>query len=79
MSAATATQTGTGIDFRALAETVAPGRIRFDPLGFVSGYKAYQIYTGLSAKSDADLAGMGLTRADLPHVAMSAASVLRDN
>ena len=75
MSVATTAQTG--FDLRGIAEALAPGSFRFDPLGFVSGYKAYQIYTGLSAKSDAELTALGLKRADLPGVAMAAANRLR--
>jgi hypothetical protein len=61
-----------GIDLRSIADAIAPGKVRFDPLGLVTGYKAYQIHTALAAKSDAELACMGLQRKDLPGVAMSA-------
>jgi hypothetical protein len=62
-----------GIDLRDLATAIAPGEIRFDPLGLVTGYKAYTIYSALAAKSDAELTAMGVTRADLPGLAMAAA------
>lgn len=64
-------------DLKALASAFDLGRYGFDPLGLVSGYKAYLLYTGLAAKSDADLACMGLTREELPRAAMEAARVLR--
>ena len=63
---------GSGVDFRAIAETIVSTKFRFDPLGLVSGYKSYLIYSGLAAKSDAELAGMGLTRHDIPRVAAEA-------
>lgn len=64
-------------DVRSLAERFAPGRIRLDPAGLVSGYKAYQIYTALAAKSDGELAGLGLRRSALPAIAMRAATEAR--
>ena len=73
----TATIAQTSIDLRTIAERLAPGRFRFDPLGVVSGYKAYQIYTGLSAKSDQDLARLGVRRTDLPRIAIAAVENLR--
>ena len=66
-----------GVDLGAIARTLAPGTLRVDPFGFVSGYKAYLIFTGLSAKSDSELAELGLTRPDLPRAAMEAVKVLR--
>ena len=67
-----ATMTPTlGADLLRLVDAIAPGPIRFDPFGFVSGYKAHQIYTALAAKSDEELAAMNLTRTELPGVAMS--------
>ncbi|NNF24895.1 MAG: DUF1127 domain-containing protein [Rhodobacteraceae bacterium] len=65
------------IDFRSIADSLAPGAIRFDPLGIVSGYKAYMIYTGLAAKSDAELADIGLKRTDISRVAMQAVNLVR--
>lgn len=58
------------VDLQSLVESIAPRKIRFDPLGLVSGYKAYLVYSGLAAKSDAELDALGLTRADLPRVAL---------
>lgn len=75
MSVATATPYS--IDIRSIADAFAPGAIRFDPLGIVSGYKAYMIYTGLAAKSDAELADLGMKRTDIPRVAMQAANLVR--
>lgn len=75
MTSATVAQSG--IDLRRIAEALAPGAFRFDPFGVVSGYKAYLIYTGLAAKSDPELAALGLTRSDLPRVALQAAENLR--
>jgi hypothetical protein len=51
---------------------VAPKRFLRDPFGFFSGYRAYLVYTHLSAKSDAELADLDLERTELPRVAMSA-------
>lgn len=75
MALATAAQPA--VDLGRIAEALAPGRFRFDPLGIVSGYKAYVIYTELSARSDAELARLGLDRADLARVAMDAARDMR--
>lgn len=75
MTAATAQNPG--LDLGKLAETLAPGSFRFDPFGLVSGYKTYQIFTALSAKSDAELADLGITRTDLPAMAIKAADNLR--
>jgi len=43
-----------------------------DPFGIASGYRAYAIYSTLEAKSDDELAAMGLKRTDLPRVAAKA-------
>ena len=66
-----------GLNLRSIAEAITPGQINFDPFGFVSGYKAYQIYTALDAKSDTELSALGLQRTDLPRVAMSAVNEVR--
>lgn len=66
-----------GADVRAIADRFAPGTVRFDPLGIVSGFKAYLIYSALSAKSDLELEAMGLRREDLGKTAVEAANVLR--
>lgn len=55
-----------------LVTRVAPRRSLADPFGIVSGYRAYVVYTQLSALGDVELAEMGLTRADLPRAAMEA-------
>jgi hypothetical protein len=68
-----------GIDLRAIADAVAPRPVRFDPLGLVSGFKAYQIYTALAAKTDAELSQIGLVRSDLPRVAMTAINEPRES
>lgn len=64
-------------DFGTVARTFAPGSFTFDPFGLVSGYKAYLIYTGLSARSDSELADMGIERTDVPRVAFEASKTLR--
>jgi hypothetical protein len=74
MTALTATR---GADIGAIARAFAPGTFHFDPLGIVSGFKAYLIYSGLSAKSDAELAELGLTRAEIGRASMDAARMLR--
>lgn len=59
-----------------LCETVAEffcTPIRFDPLGIVSGLRAYRIYTYLSARSDSELAQMGLKREEIVRTAMDTA------
>jgi hypothetical protein len=47
--------------------------IRFDPLGIVSGFRAYRIYSYLAGKSDAELARMGMEREKIVRVAMDTA------
>lgn len=61
------------LDLRKLAGRGSPRVGRFDPFGLVTGYKAYRIYEELAWKTDAELAELGLTRADLPRVAFDAA------
>lgn len=56
-----------------MIRSIVPGGIKRDPLGFVSGYRAYAIYTRLASLSDTTLAGMSIDRRDLPRVAMDAA------
>ncbi len=72
-----ATAIPNGINLRGVADALAPGAFRFDPLGLVSGYKAYLIYTGLAAKSDEELTLLGLHRTELPRVAIEAVEKLR--
>ncbi len=52
---------------------IAPPKALRDPLGLISGYRAYLIYTHLSAKSDEELLALGVHRGDLPSLAMQAA------
>ncbi|MBD3677917.1 MAG: hypothetical protein HUJ27_05870 [Rhodobacteraceae bacterium] len=56
-----------------LIAAIAPKRGTFDLLGLVSGYRAYAIFTELNAKSDAELAALGLKRQDVARVAMNEA------
>jgi len=67
-----------GFDLRALGCAVAPGSFRFDPWGLVTGYKSYVIYSDLQGRSDAELAELGLTRAELPRAAVAAAGSLQN-
>ncbi|MGR3495970.1 hypothetical protein [Citreimonas sp.] len=59
-------------DFRGLVDAIAPKRFVRDPFGLFSGFRAYRVHAHLSGKSDAELEQIGLTRADLPRVAMEA-------
>ncbi len=52
-----------------LVADVAPLRGGFDLFGIAAGLRAYRIYTTLDAKSDAQLAELGLRRTDTPAVA----------
>ncbi|SLN64178.1 hypothetical protein ROJ8625_03253 [Roseivivax jejudonensis] len=61
-----------------IVSAIAPRKFKFDPLGLVSGYRSYTIYTRLAAKSDAELAELGIARTDLPRVAMEAVFQNRD-
>lgn len=53
---------------------IAPKRSGFDPLGLVSGYRAYLVFTHLNAKTDSELAAIGLKRADIAKVAIGTIS-----
>jgi hypothetical protein len=64
-------------DFGAIVRALQPGTFNRDPLGLVSGFKAYHIHTALAARSDRELAALGLTRRDIPHAAMRTAKLLR--
>ena len=44
---------------------------RFDPFGLISGFKAFLVYSDLSDRSDAQLAAMGIDRADIVQIAMT--------
>jgi uncharacterized protein YjiS (DUF1127 family) len=63
---------------RKLVEAIAPTPGRFDPLGLVSGYRAYLVHARLDAMDDAQLSAIGLTRADVPRAAMEAVLEARD-
>ena len=61
-----------GIDFQAIADAIAPRRVKRDPLGLAAGFRAYRIYSELDAKSDTELAHLGLSRRDLARAAFEA-------
>lgn len=61
-----------GFDLSSLAGVLGLDRLRASARGMVSGYRAYQIYTGLDRMSDNQLRAMGLERAELPGLAMKA-------
>lgn len=52
-----------------LVADIAPARGGFDPFGIAAGMRAYRIYATLDAKSDAELAELGLARTDAPRAA----------
>ncbi len=45
---------------------------RRDPWGLVMGWRGYQAFSRLNAMTDAELAAKGLSRADLPRMALDA-------
>ncbi len=53
-----------------IANAIAPKGGLKDFFGLLSGLRAYRVYTALESRSDPELRAMGLTRADLPRVAM---------
>ena len=53
------------------AKVAAPARKR-DPFGFIAGWRAFTAFNDLNALSDGELKARGLTRADLPRVALAA-------
>jgi len=55
---------------REIANAIAPKGGLKDFYGLLSGLRAYRVYTALESRSDPELRAMGLTRADLPRVAM---------
>ena len=58
---------------RDLIDAIAPKRFLADPFGLASGYRTYLLYTYLSARTDAELADLGISdRTFLPRIAMSA-------
>jgi hypothetical protein len=67
----TATATASTFDHGSTREA---GRARaVDPFGIVSGFRAYRIYSDLDAKSDRELARIGLDRATIARAAIDAA------
>ncbi len=63
----------TAADFTAHIRSSHDAPIRgFDPLGLVSGWRGYRAYTELASLGDEALAARGLTRKDLPRVALEA-------
>lgn len=58
-----------GLGIRAFFASLFSRRGAADPLGIFAGFTAYRIYNALAEKSDAELAGMGLARADIAQVA----------
>ncbi len=57
-------------DFNAILEAIAPARGSFSFFGLLDGYRTYQVFTHLNALSDEDLESYGLSRRDLPKVAL---------
>lgn len=58
---------------REIASRLAPRRRKSrDPLGLMGGWRAYVVYKELDRKTDAELKGLGLTRADIARVAFEA-------
>lgn len=45
---------------------------RRDPWGFAMGWRGYQTFSRLNALTDDELAAQGLSRADLPRLALAA-------
>lgn len=48
---------------------IAPARFKFDPLGLVSGYRAFLIWMHFNAMDDNELAALGLKRSDIARLA----------
>jgi hypothetical protein len=69
MTAATATL-ATTFDHAGTRES---GRARRFARGIASGFRAYRIYSDLEAKSDAELARIGLDRTTIARAAFDAA------
>lgn len=59
-----------------LLRKIAPASIKFDPLGLVSGYKAYRVWQHLSDMDDQQLAAHGISRSEIPRLA--AQSIFKD-
>ncbi len=56
--------------FRSFGRAPAPARQRRDPFGLVAGWRAYAVWRDLAELSDAELGARGLSRADLPRIAL---------
>lgn len=67
-----ATLKTTSPDLRGLLKSFAPGKAASGYLGLALGMRAYRVYVALDAKSDAELAEMGISRCDVPRVAFDA-------
>ncbi len=61
-----------GSDLRTFLDGILQGPVKFDFFGLVLGFKVYQVYTALAAKSDAELDRLGVARTELARVAMDA-------
>ena len=62
-----------GLRLCPIAQAMKPGHDKFDPFGFVTGFKVFKVDTSLESVSDAELAEMGFDRENLPRAAMQAA------
>ena len=52
-----------------LLRKIAPKPSKFDPLGLVSGYKAYRVWQRLNDLDDQQLAALGVSRSEVPRLA----------
>lgn len=55
-----------------IASEVVQEPARRDPWGFAMGWRGYRVFSRLNAMTDAELAARGLSRADLPRLALDA-------
>jgi hypothetical protein len=60
-----------------IIDEIAPKKFTRDPLGFFSGYRAYQVFTHLSGLEDEELRAMGVARGDIPRIASEVISAAR--
>lgn len=65
-------------DFAGIARRLVPARRSRDRFGIFAGYRAYLVYQALEAKSDAELAALGLRRDDIARAAFAAISSADD-
>ncbi len=70
MAQATTTHATAGAVLNDTLRDIAAATGRFDPLGIVTGFRIYRVYTYLSQRSDVELHEMGIARDDIPQVAM---------